>query len=290
MQAGRLPIRAKGPDAQPIAADRIWSRWLIAFRASDPVRPARRTVGVLRAAVFRLAAVYAQVLRRCTTQDSLVSTDRVEWVRLLESNWRVIRDELDCLRASFDLPALIDVIPGERGVADAGWEMFILRYFGRPIPENCALCPRTAALVEQVPGLLSANFSVLQPGTRIAPHHGIFAGVLRYHLGLIVPPRTDLCGIRIGDETRHWQEGTSLLFDDTRRHEAWNYTDQERTVLLLDVKRPLPAPLRWLNDCLLFLMSRLIMPPLARAERMIPAPASRPVAGASVQVEPTLRP
>jgi len=90
---------------------------------------------------------------------------------------------------------------------------------------------------------------------------------------LIVPERTDLCGLRVGNETRHWQAGSSLLFDETRQHEAWNLTDEDRAVLLLDVKRQLPSPLRWLNETVLVLLSRLVMLPLARVNRMLPQTA-----------------
>ena len=33
----------------------------------------------------------------------------------------------------------------------------------------------------------TAYFSILEPGTKIKPHNGVYKGVLRYHLGLIVP-------------------------------------------------------------------------------------------------------
>ena len=36
------------------------------------------------------------------------------------------------------------------------------------------------------------------------------------------------------DETRQWQEGRCLIFDDTVQHEAWNNSDLPRGVLLLD--------------------------------------------------------
>ena len=58
---------------------------------------------------------------------------------------------------------------------------------------------------------------------------------------------------------RHWRRGASLLFDETRRHEAWNQSGGDRVVLLLDVKRPLPAPLRWCNDVRLDLLSRFVL-------------------------------
>jgi aspartyl/asparaginyl beta-hydroxylase (cupin superfamily) len=54
-------------------------------------------------------------------------------------------------------------------------------------------------------------------------------------LGLVVPPG---CLLRVAGETRAWQEGRCLIFDDTLEHEAWNNSDQPRGVLLLDFLRP----------------------------------------------------
>lgn len=39
-------------------------------------------------------------------------------------------------------------------------------------------------------------------------------------------------------KTRTWSEGDVLVFDDTTEHEAWNRSDQTRTVLLFDFLRP----------------------------------------------------
>ena len=54
-------------------------------------------------------------------------------------------------------------------------------------------------------------------------------------------------GIRVGPEVRSWQEGRSLVLDDTYEHEAWNETDETRVVLFLDVVRPLRQPMRSIN-------------------------------------------
>ncbi len=55
------------------------------------------------------------------------------------------------------------------------------------------------------------------------------------HLPLIVPPG---CGFRVGGETRLWEEGQLLIFDDTIEHEAWNEGQSERVVLIFDVWHP----------------------------------------------------
>jgi beta-hydroxylase len=89
--------------------------------------------------------------------------------------------------------------------------------------------------VEQIPGLTTAGFSWMSPGTHIKPHVGYSSAVLRCHLGLVIPSD---CKLRVGSETRGWQEGKTLVFDDTVEHEAWNRSDKDRVVLLLDFKRP----------------------------------------------------
>ncbi len=49
----------------------------------------------------------------------------------------------------------------------------------------------------------------------------------------------------------HWEEGRCVLFDDTYRHEVWNDTNGVRVVLLIDVPRPFPQPLAWVNKAVL---------------------------------------
>ena len=82
---------------------------------------------------------------------------------------------------------------------------------------------------------MSADFSFLPAKTQIKPHVGFTKMVLRAHLGLIIP---EGCGIRVGNETRSWKEGKMLVFDDSFEHEAWNNSDQDRFVLMLDIANP----------------------------------------------------
>jgi beta-hydroxylase len=56
-----------------------------------------------------------------------------------------------------------------------------------------------------------------------------------------------MCAIRVGSETRHWQEGRVMIFDDTFEHEAWNRTDNQRVVLFVDIMRPMSFPANLLN-------------------------------------------
>lgn len=149
----------------------------------------------------------------------------------LEASWTKIRDEA----AALDLTNYL-AWP-ERFLYEDGWKVFGLHAFGRKLQANCALCPETTKLVEAIPGLTTAGFSRLEPGTHIKPHVGYTKAVLRCHLGLIVPSQ-DLCQLRVGAETRSWQSGQTFVFDDTVEHEAWNRADSPRIILLLDFLRP----------------------------------------------------
>jgi aspartyl/asparaginyl beta-hydroxylase (cupin superfamily) len=147
----------------------------------------------------------------------------------LEEGWRAIRDECLALPPDRYDPWV------QRAMHGGDWSVFGLFALGRPIPDTWARCPRTASALAAVPGLSMAGFSRLAPGAHVTPHVGWAATVYRLHLGLVVPPD---CRLRVGGETRAWQEGRCLVFDDTVEHEAWNGSDSARIVLLLDFLRP----------------------------------------------------
>ena len=81
-------------------------------------------------------------------------------------------------------------------------------------PVHRTLCPNTTRLIDQIPELISCDFSYMEPHTHILPHKGYSRMVLRCHLPLIVP-EANKCAIRVGNETRHWEEGKLLIFDDS---------------------------------------------------------------------------
>lgn len=154
------------------------------------------------------------------------------FVRELEGSWRIVHDELQKLRTDHFLPW------PERFLYGEGWDVFALYAFGKRVERNCALCPETTRIVAGISGLTTAGFSSLVGGAHIKPHVGYTNEVLRCHLGIIVPPD---CAIRVGSETRSWEPGRCLVFDDTIEHEAWNRGEQTRVVLLLDFLRDAQA-------------------------------------------------
>ena len=176
--------------------------------------------------------------------------EQFPWVAELEANSSVIRKELDTVLARQEyVPNHQDISPDQKHLTTGGnWKTFFFFAYGISAPGNCQRCPRTAELLKKVPGAKTAFFSILAPHAHIPPHCGPYKGVIRYHLGLVVPKPEDSCRLRVEDSVRHWEEGKSLLFDDTFQHEAWNDSDQTRVVLFMDVLRPLPFPISLLNS------------------------------------------
>ena len=121
------------------------------------------------------------------------------------------------------------------------WSAFFLWDNGRRNDAHCARCPKTAALLETIPmarvpdAAPAAFFSALAPRTKIPPHSGVTNTRLIVHIPLIVPPG---CWFRVGNETREWRQGEALIFDDTIEHEAFNGSDQLRSILIFDIWNP----------------------------------------------------
>ncbi|HEY4071286.1 MAG TPA: aspartyl/asparaginyl beta-hydroxylase domain-containing protein [Sphingomicrobium sp.] len=124
---------------------------------------------------------------------------------------------------------------------DPNWTALYLWKYGKPVEENARRFPAAMAALEKVPlthfGSRTPDvlFSRLEAGAHIPPHSGILNCRLICHLPLIVPPG---CWLRVGNETREWEEGKLLIFDDSMEHEAKNPSGKLRIILLFDTWRP----------------------------------------------------
>jgi aspartyl/asparaginyl beta-hydroxylase (cupin superfamily) len=199
--------------------------------------------------------------------------DLSEYPQLAElaKNHPAIRQECErLLNSKLRIPGMEELTSyTSGGIHQIAWKSFMFKS-GDFIAENCALAPRTAALLATIPGVYTAFFSVLEPGQHIKAHWGYWKGFVRYHLGVIIPNdnRDKKCWIRVNPyaqergqsreaieqgETYYWHEGQAVLFDDTFLHDAANQTDQVRVVLFLDVARKMPWPYAALNRLFLWI-------------------------------------
>ena len=154
-----------------------------------------------------------------------------------------IRAEFDRLPVAPDaLPQYHDVDPGEAKISNTTpkrWNVFMLEILSHKLEANRSLCPETCRVLDRVPNLIQAFFSILEPGKSIPEHEGPYRGYLRYHLGLRVP-KDNPPKLVVNGQDYVWKEGEAVLFDDSWPHEVVNHSAETRAVLIVDIRRPLP--------------------------------------------------
>ena len=180
-------------------------------------------------------------------------TKTFPWAAEIESEWTLVRKELDQVMTFRDqMPSFQDILKEVSLIqTDNNWKTYFLMGIGMDCSENAKRCPETMRLLNKIPGVKTAFFSILSPKKHIPAHRGAFNGILRFHLGLMVPEPRDKVRIRIGNDFFHWTEGKALIFDDTYNHEVWNDTEGYRVVLFVDFARPLKQPFHWMNNTFL---------------------------------------
>ena len=183
----------------------------------------------------------------------IYDTKLFPWAAEVEREWRLIRAELDSVMTFRDqMPSFQDILKEVGAIqSDNNWKTFFLAGIGMDCAENRKHCPETVRLLGKIPGMTTAFFSILSPGKHIPAHRGAWNGILRFHLGLMVPEPRERVRIRIGNDFYSWREGEALIFDDTYNHEVWNDTEGYRVVLFVDFARPMYQPFHWMNERLL---------------------------------------
>lgn len=218
-------------------------------------RPLRRFVKRNGKKIMRRVARF-QSRQGLVPDTPFLDTAHFPFLTEFEKRWETIRDEVaGILRNRDDIPGFEEISPDQYRIAkDRKWKTFVLFGFGAPLAKNARQAPVTTELLGRVPNIQTAWFSILAPGYHIPAHTGVTKGIVRAHLGLMIPKEREKCRIRVADQIRAWEQGKVLVLDDTYDHEVWNDTDEERVILLFDFDRPMRLPGRALNRLLLWLM------------------------------------
>jgi aspartyl/asparaginyl beta-hydroxylase (cupin superfamily) len=163
------------------------------------------------------------------------------FLKTFTDDWTTIKEEVtEILKHREAIPLFQDVSADQKMISKGNnWRTFILFGFGEKLEKNCKQARVTTRLLEAVPNLQTAWFSILGPGYHIPAHRGVSKGILRAHLGLIIPKEAEKCRMRVGDTINVWRPGEIFVFDDTYEHEVWNDTKEERVILLFDFDRPM---------------------------------------------------
>jgi len=185
--------------------------------------------------------------------DIYLDVQKFEWIKNIEENAHLIQAEFDafCKQQYEQIPDICAISEEQYQVVKKDeWKFIPLYTYGIKIHSFASFFPNTIQLINTIPDFTTVFFSMLQPHTKIASHRGAYKGYLRYHLGVKIPDDFQKCGINIQGKIYHWQNGKSVVFDDTFEHFAWNDSDELRTVLYVDFIRPMPKFLKLISKWL----------------------------------------
>ncbi len=173
----------------------------------------------------------------------------MRWLDQLEASTAVIRDEmlrvLDEQRGFEPFLRFRNTEEARNYLTGKDGTGYRNAYFfyrhGERYADNSEQCPRTFDALESAPLLRIREhapeiyFSLLTPGSHILPHRGVTNTRTVVHLLLLVPADSAL---NVGGELHAWREGEAVAFDDTYEHEAWNRSEHNRVIVLMDAWNP----------------------------------------------------
>ncbi len=157
-----------------------------------------------------------------------------DWAKELSANTDKIKDELNQYLQAHDLQSYFNSSMVTR---KNSWRTIALKTWCVQLFKNQKRFPFTTSLINKYPQIVSASFNLLEPNSKIIPHCGDTNAIYRCHLGLEIPAGLPDCGLKVKNESRDWKNGKWLIFMDAYMHEAWNDTNKERYIFLIDVMR-----------------------------------------------------
>lgn len=133
---------------------------------------------------------------------------------------------------------------------DGSWRLYGL-ILNQIKLDNAKNCPETIKILNKVNRrILNAGFSLLEPYSSTKPHVDYNNKFYRLHIPMLIPKNNQMFKKNILDDTcvdkklavfqveneyRIWTDDDYFIFDDLCLHNAWNNTDENRIVLLVDL-------------------------------------------------------
>lgn len=172
-------------------------------------------------------------------EPAFYNPDDYHFSKIITENFEVISKELNDYLSGHQLQGYFNTTM----VAQKNtWKTISIKTWDVEMYENHRYFPKTKAIIDSIPGLVSASFNLLEPHGHIVSHCGDTNGIFRCHLGLSIPGKAPECGFKVRNEWRSWEQGKLLVFVDALRHEAINNTNQNRFIFLFDVVRKEALP------------------------------------------------
>lgn len=163
------------------------------------------------------------------------------WTMELEKNYEVIRQELQVILELRDyIPLFHELSPDQQKISTGQhWRTFFLMGFGEAVEQGWKRCPETMKVLSTIPNIRTAFLSILGPKYHVPPHRGVTKGLIRCHLGLIVPDQREQCVMRVRDRFCYWEPGRCLVFDDTNNQKSG----------MTPIRNGLSCWLTWIAPC-----------------------------------------
>lgn len=166
-------------------------------------------------------------------EPSFWDASQFSWTALLEENHAVIREELDqYLLKEYNLTPYYNIHYVNKIGA---WKTISMLFWNVSFRDIQSKFPHTISIIKKIPGCVTASFSMLDAHGVIKAHHGDTNAIIKAHLGLYIPEGLPNVGFRVREEKQAWQESKVFVFTDAYNHEAWNQSEQQRWILLIDV-------------------------------------------------------
>ena len=212
---------------------------LVAAHNSDQNHPDTNRPGFI---ARQLLSLYVRLGMTLPNLDRRTyKKEEFPWTEKFEKDWRVIRDEL---KNVFNQVGVEGIKDGSE--MHKSWHKIVLAEHGKISDEAKKVFPGTARLLNHVPSLAYASYSILQPGAAFDYHMAVSRVYLRMHIPLIIPEGDTY--LQIEDVKYPWTEGKISIFDEYYPHHAWNKTNETRAILLLDFIKPMPFWKKFIFD------------------------------------------
>jgi ornithine lipid ester-linked acyl 2-hydroxylase len=118
-----------------------------------------------------LAPIERFIGRRSLVGDAtFFELERFPWVAHVEQSWTVIREEVEqLLEDQAALPSFQEISKDQIEITDDDrWKTFFLYGYGFEAKLGVQMCPRTAALMREIPGMTTAMISIASTSSSTA--------------------------------------------------------------------------------------------------------------------------
>ncbi len=161
--------------------------------------------------------------------------EQIPEAKLIKQKFPEIKAEIDSF---FESDKVEDLKPGfvpHSSWDGTGWKSIGLYAYGFKRNKNCRDFPVLTKIVESIPTMTSAQISVLKAGMPLRAHIDDTSAVARVQLAIRIPGKPPELAFRINGQNKGWTEGETMIICACRPHTAWNFTNEDRVIIIVDI-------------------------------------------------------